>query len=418
MKISMVSEHASPLAAPGSVDAGGQNVHVAALSLALARRGHEVTVFTRRDDPELPTSVPLGDGVEVVHVDAGPAARVPKDELLPHMDELARGIAAVWAEDPPEVVHAHFWMSGVASLAAAALGVSPAPPVLQTFHALGTVKRRHQGAADTSPAARAWLEPHVARTVTGVIASCSDEAFELRSMGVPSQNISIAPCGVDVTAFSPDGPVEPRGLAHRIVSIGRLVPRKGVDLVILALGILAAQGRDDIELVVAGSAEGPAARDPEIARLRQIARGCGVEDRVIFRGPVARESVPALLRSADAVVCAPWYEPFGIVPLEAMACGVPVVAAAVGGLIDTVIDGITGMHVPPRDAQAIADALGAILADDRVRDRMGRAGRERVEARYTWDRVAAQVEHAYLEALASGAHAAQAAGPATEWALR
>lgn len=418
MKISMVSEHASPLAAPGSVDAGGQNVHVAALSLALARRGHEVTVFTRRDDPELPVRVPLGDGVEVVHVDAGPATHVPKDELLPYMDDLARGMAAAWADDPPQVVHAHFWMSGIAALAAAELGASPAPPVVQTFHALGTVKRRHQGAADTSPAARAWLEPHVARTVSGVIASCSDEAFELRSMGVPSQNISIAPCGVDIDAFSPDGPAEPRDLPHRIVSIGRLVPRKGVDLVILALGILAAQGMDDVELVVAGSAEGPAARDPEIARLRQIARGCGVEDRVIFRGPVARDSVPALLRSADAVVCTPWYEPFGIVPLEAMACGVPVVAAAVGGLIDTVIDGVTGMHVPPRNAQAVAEALAELIADDRIGARMGAAGRDRVESRYTWDRVAAQVEHAYIEALAPGALAGPMTGPSTEWALR
>ncbi|HLT66470.1 MAG TPA: glycosyltransferase, partial [Microbacterium sp.] len=276
-----------------------------------------------------------------------------------------------------------------------------------------TVKRRHQGAADTSPAARAWVEPHVAREVTGVIASCSDEAFELRSMGVPSQNISIAPCGVDIEAFAAEGPSEIRGMPHRIVSIGRLVPRKGVDLVILALGILRDLGRDDIELVVAGSAEGPAARDPEIARLRQIARGCGVEDRVVFRGPVSRESVPALLRSADAVVCAPWYEPFGIVPLEAMACGTPVVAAAVGGLIDTVIDGVTGMHVPPRDAQAIADAVGAIIADGELRARMGAAGRERVEARYTWDRVAAQVEHAYLEAMPIG----HAASSSSEWAL-
>jgi len=414
MKISMVSEHASPLASPGSVDAGGQNVHVAALSRTLARRGHEVTVFTRRDDPHLPERVRLDDGVDVVHVTAGPAARVPKDDLLPYMDELARGLTAHWRAASPDVVHGHFWMSGFAALrAAAALEPAASPAVLQTFHALGSVKRRHQGSADTSPVAREWIEPHVAREVSRVIASCSDEAFELRAMGVPSQRIAIAPCGVDTDEFTPTGPAETPGRRRRIVSIGRLVPRKGVELVILALGMLAERGADDIELVVAGSADGPFEEDAEIARLRSIARGCGVADRVEFRGPVAREQVPALLRSADAVVCTPWYEPFGIVPLEAMACGTPVIAAAVGGLLDTVIDSVTGMHVPPRDAQVIADALAALMADDERRKRMGTAGRERVEARYSWDRVAAQVEHAYLDALS----ARHTAAPIAEWAL-
>lgn len=414
MKIAMVSEHASPLAAPGSVDAGGQNVHVAALSTALAARGHEVIVYTRRDDPALPRRVPLTDGVDVVHVDAGPAQRIPKDDLLPHMSALAAGLAEDWAAERPDVVHSHFWMSGLAALEAAdtleavadahpgarAAVTGGAPPVLHTFHALGVVKRRHQGSADTSPAERAWLEPQVGRRVDTVIATCSDEAFELRSLGVPSRSIALAPCGVDPDLFHPEGPAEQRGARYRVLSVGRLVPRKGVDLVVRALALLAERGMDEVELVVGGTDGSAADPDPEISRLSGIAESLGVGDRVRFRGQVAREDMPALLRSADAVVCTPWYEPFGIVPLESMACGTPVIAASVGGLIDTVVDGATGLHVPPRDAEALADALAELLPDEDRRAAFGLAGRRRIEARYSWERVAAQTERIYLDALA------------------
>lgn len=415
MKIAMVSEHASPLADPGSVDAGGQNVHVAALSRALARRGHDVTVYTRRDDPTLPERVPLDERVEVVHLDAGPASRVPKDDLLPHMPELAAGLARHWRADPPDVAHSHFWMSGLATLdAAAVLADAPdvaAPPVLHTFHALGVVKRRHQGAADTSPAEREWLEPRVGRQADTVIATCSDEAFELRALGVPSSRIAIAPCGVDLTHFTAEGDAEPKGAQHRVLSVGRLVPRKGVDLVVRAMAGLVESGVEDVELVIAGS-DGTAEVDPEVARLSALAEQLGVADRVRFRGQVSREQMPALLRSADAVVCAPWYEPFGIVPLEAMACGTPVVASAVGGLIDSVIDGTTGLHVPPRDPDAIAAALRDLLGDEARRRAWGRAGRAHVERRFSWERVAAQTERIY-----GMAQARRAAGRAEGAAL-
>src|SRR3954469_22373621 len=152
MRIAMVSEHASPLATLGDVDAGGQNVHVAALSLALAGRGHDVRVYTRRDDPALPTRVRFGPGVDVIHVPAGPARQLPKDELFPHMAEFGDRLADAWAgPGAPDVVAAHFWMSGLAAIAAARI---IGTPVVQTFHALGTVKQRHQGAHDSSPLER------------------------------------------------------------------------------------------------------------------------------------------------------------------------------------------------------------------------------------------------------------------------
>ena len=418
MRIAMVSEHASPLAVIGGVDAGGQNVHVAALSAALARRGHEVVVYTRRDDPDLPDRVPLAPGVDVVHVAAGPARPVPKDDLLPYMDALAAGIAADWRDGPPDVIHGHFWMSGLAALEAAReIGsAGPRPAVLQTFHALGSVKRRHQGAADTSPPERSWLEPGVARQADRILATCPDEVNELVALGADPARISVAPCGVDLDLFEAKGRAEDTGGRRRIAVIGRLVERKGVDLVIAALRFLVDDGVDDVELHIVGGSAGAAGleEDPEAARLRAVARDLEVLDRVVFRGQLPREQMPAMLRSCTAVVCSPWYEPFGIVPLEAMACRVPVVVTAVGGLKDSVVDHVTGLHVPPRDFAALAVALRELLDDPAACRRLGRAGRRRVEQGYSWDRVAALTEDAYLLALSdAGAAALVAVGDAS-----
>lgn len=414
MRIAMISEHASPLATLGGVDAGGQNVHVAALSAALADEGHTVTVYTRRDDPALPARVAFAPGVEVVHLDAGPARAVPKDELLPHMAELADGLLADWRTNRPDVVHSHFWMSGVAALDAAArlasspVGAAAAPPVLHTFHALGSVKRRHLGAEDTSPAARAELEPGVGRRADAVIATCSDEAAELVRAGVDAARITVIPCGVDIGHFTPrgdDGPDHAADRPMRVMVVGRLVPRKGVELAIEALGILARRGRTDVELVVVGgSGDGASGSDdPEARRVMDAARAAGVADRVRLHGRVSQADMPAVMRTADVVVCAPWYEPFGIVPLEAMASGVPVVASAVGGLTDSVVDGVTGILVPPRDPAAIADALGELLADPARRRLLGRAGRDRMEHGYAWSTVAARTAEAYRVAIQSAA---------------
>ncbi|GGP71943.1 glycosyltransferase [Saccharothrix coeruleofusca] len=406
MRIAMVSEHASPLAALGEVDSGGQNVHVAALSAGLGALGHEVTVYTRRDDPDLPERVRVDEGYEVVHVPAGPPERVAKDELLPHMGDFARFLARQWAVERPDVVHAHFWMSGLAAVLGAR-GVGA--PVVQTYHALGVVKRRHQGERDTSPPERVGIERMVGREVARIAATCGDEVFELMRMGLPRARISVVPCGVDPVLFQPEGPAETRTLPHRVVTVGRLVRRKGFEDLISALRSL-----PDTELVIAGGP--PADRladDPEARRLRAYAAELGLSDRVRLVGQVARPAVPSLLRSADVVACVPWYEPFGIVPLEAMACGVPVVASAVGGLTDTVVDGVTGLLVPPRDPAALARSLRSLLADDARRDAYGVAGADRVQARYTWDRIAEDTERVYQRAGAQlGRRAGVAAGSA------
>jgi glycosyltransferase involved in cell wall biosynthesis len=393
LSIALVSEHASPLATLGGVDAGGQNVHVACLAGALADRGHRVTVYTRRDAGDLPDRVPLRDGVEVRHVPAGPPEPLPKDELLPFMGDFGRHLARVWRVRAPDVVHSHFWMSGLASLRAVReLGL----PLLHTYHALGTVKRRHQQLADTSPPRRITYETEVGLGCDRVIATCRDEVVELGRMGIPSGKISIVPCGVDTELFTPKGPAAERGThRHRLLQLGRLVPRKGAAVSIAALALL-----PDTELVIVG---GPSPdrldEDPEVRRLRRLAEENGVADRVVFTGGVHPHDVPALLRAADVVVCPADYEPFGIVPLEAMACGRPVVASAVGGQLDTVADPTTGRLVPPRDPEALARAVGELLADSGVREACGAAGRRRVLRRYGWGQVAAGTEAAYCAVL-------------------
>jgi glycosyltransferase involved in cell wall biosynthesis len=390
MRISLVSEHANPLAALGGADAGGQNVHVAALAAGLARRGHDVVVHTRRDAVSAPERLTAPDGYVVHHVPAGPPTDVPKDELLPHMAEFGLRLREAWAAETPDVVHAHFWMSGLAALAAVrGTGI----PLLQTFHALGSVKRRHQGSLDTSPHARVGLEQKLCREVDRVIATCRDEVEELRALGLPPYRADVIPCGVDTSLFRP-GPRRDGG-PQRLLVVGRLVTRKGIGNVIEALGSLLARGHD-VELVVAGGPPGDGVDvDPEVQRLRVLAERLGVAERVRFLGGMSRGDVPQLMRDADVVVTVPWYEPFGIVPIEAMACGRPVVGSAVGGLLDTIVPGTTGELVPPRDPAALADVLHDLLDDPERRQRYGRAGRERAVALYDWTNIVARTEEVY-----------------------
>jgi glycosyltransferase involved in cell wall biosynthesis len=397
MRIAMVSEHASPLAVLGGEDAGGQNVHVAALSRALAERGHDVVVYTRRDDQRLPERTPLCAGVQVVHVPAGPASVISKDDMAPFMPQLGRWVAHDWRRNGvPDIVHAHFWMSGQATTIAVdelARTTRRVPRTAITFHALGVVKHRHQGSADPSPAERLGVERSLLDRLDGVVATCRDEIRELLELGADPHRLHIVPCGVDVQRFTARGPhrVPWTDGSDRLLCLGRLVERKGIDTAVQALVDL-----PTAELVVAGGPDASALDDdPDVWRLREVARRAGVVSRVRFVGRVQPDDAAALMRAADLVVCVPWYEPFGIVPLEAQACGTPVVATAVGGMLDTVADGVTGAHVPPKDPQALAARLRQLLIDEGQRRRMGAEGSRRTALRYTWQQVAAETETVY-----------------------
>jgi D-inositol-3-phosphate glycosyltransferase len=392
MRIAMVSEHASPLAVLGGPDAGGQNVHVAALATALAERGHELTVYTRRDDPDRPDRQPLTSGVEVVHVPAGEPRPIPKDELLPLMAPMAEWLDEEWVENPPDLVHSHFWMSGLATQMALA-GHHQRPATALTFHALGVVKRRHQGDLDTSPSERLAVERQLLHGADGIVATCRDEVRELLALDADPERLHVVPCGVDLSLFRPEGPradVWPVG-SVKLLCLGRIVERKGIQTVIAALAEVPGAG-----LVVAGGPDpSDLESDGEVRRLRAVAREHGVQDRVRFLGCVDKERAAVLLRSADALVTVPWYEPFGIVPLEAMACGTPVIASAVGGMLDTVVPGVTGVHVPPRRPEVLAQAVRELTRTPDRLAAMGRAGRQRVSEQYGWSSVAEDTERVY-----------------------
>jgi D-inositol-3-phosphate glycosyltransferase len=405
MRIAMISEHASPLAALGDVDAGGQNTHVAALASAVAALGHDVRVYTRRNNNADPESIPFAPGVDVIHVPAGPAQPVAKDDLLPYMEPFGRWLAASWSGSAwlPDVVHTHFWMSGVAAMTARRyLEV----PLVATFHALGTVKRRYQGTADTSPPERVPFEQRLGGAADQVIAQCSDEVRELSALGIPAETIEVIPSGVDIRRFSPRGPAVGRSARLRILSVGRLVERKGhADLISALRDVPGAE-----LIIIGGPQTGAGSDDPATRQLAELARIAGVSDRVLLAGAVDAADMPAWYRSADIVACAPWYEPFGLTPLEAMACGRPVVGSAVGGLTFTVDDGKTGYLVPPEDPALLAGRFLHLLTDEQGRIEMGIRARQRVEDHFTWPVAAGRTAVVYEELFSRSATPVARAG--------
>lgn len=406
MSIALVSEHASPLTAPGTFDAGSQNLHVAGLATALTALGHQVVVYTRRADPHVPQRVQADGGYEVVHVPAGPARTLNGNEALAHTGDFVGFLKPAWQGQRPDVVHAHGWLSGITAVLSAR---DSQVPVVQTYHA---APRQDQRADDPASVKRLGVERIVGHEAARVVATSSAEARAVLGMGIERQKLVVVPRGVDLDLFAP-GRAPVRGQrALKIVSVGRLLPHKGFDDVIRALSTM-----DNTKLVIAGGGvQGDVHGDPETRRLLALARSLGVAERVVFAGHVPYGELPVLLRSADAVVCAPRHLSSGGMALEAMACGIPVLATAVGGLIDFVVDGLTGVLVPPGQPQAIAKALRELLADGTRRELLSAAGYDRAHARYSWHRSASDLARTYSGA--AGPVPARSSRTGTESVLR
>jgi D-inositol-3-phosphate glycosyltransferase len=414
MRIAMISEHASPLAAIGGIDSGGQNIYVAQVARALVAQGHVVDVFTRRDDAALPSVVEVEPGLRVVHVRAGPESFVAKEQLLAHMPEFARFCEAWMRTSAPyDVIHANFFMSGWVGMR---LKDVFDVPLVTTFHALGLVRREHQKEADAFPEERIAIERALVARSDRIVAECPQDRIDLaRLYGAADERMALVPCGFDADEFSPQDRAAARvrlGIPvdeFMVLQLGRMVPRKGIETVVRAM---ATPSCEHMRLrIVGGDCDVPdPVRTPEIGRLMAVAHECGVEDRVVFQGRKPRRELRDWYAACDVFVTTPWYEPFGITPLEAMACARPVVGSAVGGVQFSVDDGITGLLVPAKDPLSLGRALARLQADPALAQAMGEAGLRRVCTAFTWRQVATDLHAVFADAVAH--HRAEAAARA------
>ncbi|MBW4720463.1 glycosyltransferase [Saccharothrix obliqua] len=370
MRVAMVSLEEQPASTPVGGACRGQS-YLADVPRALAELGHRVTVYTLdRPDP-----VPDG-GVDVVPVGPGP---LPHNGFRPSAAVVA-ALRERWREDGVEIVHAHSWPSGLTAITAA-----EELPVVQTFHSLGP---HGEHPRDPASSTRLTAERLLSRKVAHVLADSADQLGALIRLGGNRADMSVVPQGVDVEVFTPAGRADRKHVPHRIAVVGPLCPEEGLDVPIGLLRVL-----PDTELVVVG---GPApGAEAEVERLRQVVRSHGMTGRVHLATDVPRSALAALLRSCDVVVCTPREAPAGTGALEAMACGVPVVGFAQGTLTDLVVNGVTGVLVPPQDVRALARALRALLSDATRRDAYGIAGTDRARVRYGLDRIAAETTQVY-----------------------
>ena len=406
-RIALISEHASPLGTFGGADSGGQNVYVGQLAKHLAALGYKVDVFTRRDSYELQEIVDWMTSVRIIHVPAGPPIYVRKEDLLPYMEEFTKYVLGFCESDSQQytrqtydLIHANFWMS---AMVAAEIKRRCGIPFIVTFHALGRVRRFYQREADEFPDERFVIEDRIVTEADQIIAECpQDQEDLLRLYHAFPDKIRIIPCGFDPAEFWQIDKTSARitlGLPDEplLLQLGRLVPRKGVDTVIRGFGRLVRQHNITARLlIVGGESEEPDPRfTPEIGRLSALADSEGVAERVTFVGRKRRELLKYYYSAADIFLTTPLYEPFGITPLEAMACGTPVIGSNVGGVKFTVKDGETGYLVPPNDPDAIALTIAYLYQNPESRDRLSRQAVQRANQLFTWQQITSDVAALY-----------------------
>lgn len=398
-KIAFISEHASPLALLGGTDNGGQNVYVAELAIQLAQLGYEIDIFTRRDHPKDKEVHEFAPGVRVILITAGPPTLVPKEELLPYMLPFRKEMEKFITRNKLnyELIHANFFMSGVVAME---LKEKLDLPFVITFHALGHIRSLHQGEMDRFPAERTDLERLIVKNADKIIAECpQDESDLIKYYQAAPEKILTIPCGFNPEHFYPLPKVECRRLLNLeqndrvVLQLGRMVRRKGIDNVIEAFAKV--NLNQPAKLVIVGGESSDMENDIELNRLRNLANELGVLAQVCFVGRKNRDELKYYYGAADVFLTTPWYEPFGITPLEAMACGTPVIGSRVGGIKHTVVDGVTGYLVDPKSPEELAQKLNELLPDQERLLSMGKNAIEHVNKNFTWRQVAAQMDDCY-----------------------
>ena len=391
-RIALISEHASPIAAIGGADTGGQNIAVAELARHLAALGYEIDVFTRWDDRRVPKILNWRDGIRIIHVEAGPVTFIPKEKLLPYMTAFTKDMLRfIKAENNRyKLIHAHFFMS---ALVAADIKQKLGIPFIVTFHALARVRRIHQGGNDWFPDEGFAIEERVVAEADQIVALCPQDRDDLINLyQADPGKITVIPNG-----FRPDEIYPLDKLFVRmalkldpkekiILQLGRMVPRKGVDNVIKALGYMRREHNFEARLLIVGgeSDEPDPSITPEIGRLQKLAKAEGASDLVTFVGRRTRDMLHYYYSAADVFTTTPWYEPFGITPLESMACGTPVIGSNVGGIKSTVVDGKTGFLVPPNDPVLLGRRIIELLSSNKLMMYFKENAIRHVNESYTW----------------------------------
>ena len=411
MRVAMLSVHTCPLATLGGKETGGMNVYVRELSRELGRRGVAVDVYTRSQDPTAPRLLEPWQGVRVIHLPAGPEAPYDRRQVFGHLPEFVAGVRAFAAADGRryDLIHSHYWLSGWAALE---LRQTWRAPIVQMFHTLGHLKNAvASDAALREARERTRVETDILCQVDRTVAATPvDKAQMVEYYGADPERIVVLPLGVDVDLFRPI----PKERARRYVGltnpcerlllfVGRLDPVKGLNVLFEALCQLLRQlmpnGSCPICLaVIGGDAESAEALRGEADCLDEVKARYGLKEMVAFLGSRSQDTLPYYYSAADIVVMPSLYESFGLVALEAMACGTPVVASRVGGLPYVVRDGEAGLLVPENDPASLAEGLRRLLTDEPLRARLGEQAHGIAQG-YSWRQVADETLRLYGEVL-------------------
>jgi D-inositol-3-phosphate glycosyltransferase len=409
LNVAMLSYHTCPLATLGGKDTGGMNVYVRDLTAELGRQGVHVDVFTRSQDEHVPhVSHDLGFGNRVVHIPAGPELPMPKKELAGYIPQFVDGIRQFVAERGIryDIIHSHYWMSG---LAAEQLKAEWGAPIVHMFHTLGEMKNRIATSEDEKEGDyRLDGERQVLRAADVILAATLAEKAQLQWLyKADPRKVTIIPPGVDTCHFYPIPPDEAKDYIgipkedRMVLFVGRIEPLKGVGTLIRAMSCLRIK---DIErpaylAVIGGDPNVPMEQmSAEMRRLQSLCEDLCMDRMVVFLGKRGQDTLPYYYSAADVLVMPSHYESFGMVALEAMACGTPVVASQVGGLAFLIQDGVTGFHVPDQDEDALCDRLTRILGDSSLRKKMGQAAADYARS-YSWGQIAGQVSKIYEQLL-------------------
>lgn len=399
MRIALVARCSNPHAPHATPEAA----RVTSMAQALADLGHRITIYARRDSRALPDSAIVAPGVTVEHVTAGPLAVLDADQLTPHLPEFANYLAQRWRRTAPDIIHAFSWTMGLAALAGArGLNV----PVVQTFTSLGAAEQRH-GRSEPPSDARVRLEACIARSADIVLASSTEELADLARLGVSRAKLRMVPCGVDTTRFSPDGPAAERAERPRLLAAAPLTDPRSLGIAVRALAEI-----PEAELVIMGGPDQELGQDPAYQSLVRMAKKLGVADRLVWTGHVAPDELPALLRSADLLVSTSAYEPVGMLAVQAMASGTPVITSAVGAEQDAVVDMTTGLLTSPAQPMQLALRIRRLLANALRLEAYGIAAADRAKSRYAWERIGRETLTAYESGPRRTAAPAPASGTA------